>query len=754
MAEEFVCAVEDGIRLSKRLYFGKDQAVAPPRQISPMDKATLSSYLPTAPMVYAVIDNPAVVDNPDIPSYQPHVHGRCDPPALIPLQMNACSLEANCYLDTAFVTVTGSWRVHCVMRSKSCDCLIAIPMGEKGSIQSVEVEVPGEHYRTELVAIDDDDKTESLMAAPLDNGSFLKPHIFTLKIPPIEGGTNMLVTFSWSQKLFCRDGQFTLKIPFTFPAYVVPAAKKVSKREKIQLNVNCGLEAEVLCGTTSHPLKEIRRQAGKLGYFYEADVLDWSSNDFVFTYSISSSQTFGGVFLQSPPVHDIDQREMFYCYLFPGNEQSKMCFRKEVVFVVDISGSMRGQPLEDTKNALFAALSKLDSQDAFSILAFNGESYMFSSSLELATQEAIENATQWINMNFVAGGGTNILSPLSQALEMLSKTSKAIPVIFLITDGAVKDERHICDVLKNHLAKTRTMYPRILTFGIGRFCNHYFLHTLAMMGFGFYDAAYDADLLEARLENFFARASSIIFANICIDFRTLHLEDFEVYPYRIPDLSSESPLVLSGRYNGVFPKNCHLEARGILADFSNFSINMKVQETKDIPLDKVLAHHQIGMLTSQAWFTEGKKLESKVAQMSAQNAIVSEYTRMALVGSGRTTRDMSNTKKKKKEVHKQEQEIIALLQNLGLGFGDLSATAENTRPGVIETKPDVADLFVKAASNCWGALFDKCCCCLCCIQTCSKMNDQFAIIMTQFLGSLACLGCFTTCELCCSGDEG
>lgn len=87
-----------------------------------------------------------------------------------------------------------------------------------------------------------------------------------------------------------------------------------------------------------------------------------------------------------------------------------------MVFVVDVSGSMRGQPLEDTKNALFTALSKLDSQDAFSIIAFNDETYLFSSSLELATKEAIEKATQWINMNFVAGGGTNILNPLNQVL--------------------------------------------------------------------------------------------------------------------------------------------------------------------------------------------------------------------------------------------------------------------------------------------------------------------------------------------------
>ena len=129
MADDFTKSVEDGLKLAKRIYFGKDRSVMPPKPVS-MDKSS-KSYLPTAPMVYAVVFDPAIVDNPDIPSYQPHVYGRCDPAALIPLQMNGIALEVDCYLDTAFVTLTGSWRVHCVMGSRSCDCRLAVPMGEQ-----------------------------------------------------------------------------------------------------------------------------------------------------------------------------------------------------------------------------------------------------------------------------------------------------------------------------------------------------------------------------------------------------------------------------------------------------------------------------------------------------------------------------------------------------------------------------------------------------------------------------------------------
>lgn len=88
-------------------------------------------------------------------------------------------------------------------------------------------------------------------------------------------------------------------------------------------------------------------------------------------------------------------------------------FKKDIVFVVDISGSMQGKLIDDINNALSAALSKLDPDDSFNIIAFNGESYLFSTSMEPASKDTVERATEWINKNFVAEGATNILNPLN-----------------------------------------------------------------------------------------------------------------------------------------------------------------------------------------------------------------------------------------------------------------------------------------------------------------------------------------------------
>ncbi|KAJ0676729.1 putative von Willebrand factor, type A, von Willebrand factor A-like domain superfamily [Helianthus annuus] len=750
--DDFTRGVEDGLRLSKRIYFGKDRSVAPPKPLMSMEKARRSLY-PVSPMLYAVIFNPGIVDNPDVPSYQPHVHGRCDPPALIPLQMNGIDIDVDCCLDTAFVTLTGSWRVHCVMGSATCDCRLAIPMGLEGSILGVEVELIRKSYKTQLVVVDEKGDTEN--NAKPEDGGFLKPHIFTLTIPQVDGGSNISVKVRWSQKLIYKDGDFTLDVPFSFPEYVTPAGKKLTKKEKIQLSVNVGLGTQVMCKEPSHPLKEQKRAVGKLVFLYEAEVLTWSSSDFVFTYSVPTSNAFGGVFLQSPSSLAIDQKEMFSLYLFPGPDLSKKVIKKEVLFVVDISGSMKGRTIEATKSAVIAALSKLDQEDSFSILAFNDQTFLYSSTLELATEEALQKATDWMGMNFIPGGGTNMSIALDQAVEMLSGTKRSVPMIFFITDGAVENERQICEVMMKQLKNQGSeLCPRIYTFGIGSFCNHYFLRMLAMIGRGYFVAASDPDSIVSRMEALFSRASSTVLLNIAIDGLD-DLDALQVYPSVISDLCSEGPLIVFGHYRGGFSDT--LKVKGLLADMSNFTIDLKVQRAKDIPLDKILAKQQIEHYTSQAWFLQDKKLEEKVAKMSMQSGVVSEYTRMVLLETVQVQEKQastsSGTKKGKKESVeiREKVEMIKVLQRVGMGFGNLIATIENTPQGYEPKLPDQAEMLVRAAGNCCVNLCGKCCC-MCCIQTCSRINDQCAILVTQIITGLAFFGCFACCELCCGGD--
>ncbi|CAK9150109.1 unnamed protein product [Ilex paraguariensis] len=745
MADEFSKSVDFGLQLSRRIYYGKDVPVSAPKP-AVMEKklASLETYLPTAPMVYAVISDPSIVDNPDIPSYQPYVHGRRDPPAFIPLHMHGIAMEVDCYLDTAFVTVTGTWRVHCIMASKSCDCRIAIPLGEQGSVLGVKVDSTRRSYDTQLITMGDAKDTDN----PND-GFLLKGQIYTFKVPQVDGGTTISIKFSWSHKLSFRDGQCCLSVPFSFPAHVTPVGKKMSKKEKILLNVSLGTGTEVLHKTTSHPLKELRRRDGKFSFLYEAEVQTWSTNDFSCLYAVSASDIFGSLLLQSPSLDDVDQREMFWFYLFPGINHHRKVFRREVVFVVDISGSMQGGPLENAKDALLAALYKLNPVDSFNIIAFNGNTSLFSSSMHLATKEAIENAVKWISINFIAEGSTNILLPLKLAIEMLAKFGDSIPFIFLITDGTVEDERQILNLMKGHLTNGGLNFPRISTFGIGSYCNHYFLQMLAQIGRGYYDAAFDVDSISSQMQRLFNSASSIILASIAID-ALEHLDSLELYPIHLPDLLSGSPLIISGRYCGNIPNS--VKASGTLADLSNFVIDVKVQKTKGMSIERVFARRQIDTLTAQAWLLDSKQLEEKIAKMSMQLGIPSEYTCIVLAQIDKGKQASESVLPLERTGYLDDKKII-FLRSSGVGFGNLMATTENLPPASEEQKLHVpAGSIVKTASNCCSRLLD-CCCCMCFIQFCSGLSDQCAVALTQLCTALACFECINCCcEVCFSCD--
>ncbi|XP_037484185.1 uncharacterized protein LOC119362996 isoform X3 [Triticum dicoccoides] len=650
--EDFARAVEDGLKLSKRLVL--PGGLPPPRPPAGMERgpdAAAALLLPAAPMAYAVVSDPGAVDTPDVPSYQPYVYGRLDPPALIPLQMKEIDLAVDCALDTASVTLRARWWLHCITRSRECDVRLIVPMGEQGSILGAEVTVGRMSYNTQVTEVEDQTMENTMKG-------ILKPHMFCLTIPQVEGGADIVATVRWSQKLHYDNGRFTVDIPFCFPYYVNPLPKVFMKREKIQLTVNSGFSKEVLLQGTSHSLKEKARQGDKLSFLHEAVVENWSSKDFTFSYSVYSGDLSGGIHVQPSTSQDYDDRDTFSIFILPGSGNRK-------------------------------------------------------------------------------------------AMALLSSAHDALPQIFLMTDGSVDDEHDICQTVKNELLSRGSKSPRISTFGLGLYCNHYFLRMVASIGKGHFDAALETGSIESRIVKWFRKASNTIVANISID-ATKHLDDFEVDSEYIPDISAQCPLCISGKYQGKFPET--VVATGYLADMTEISIELKVQHITDMPLDNIFAAQQIALLTAKAWLSADKQLERKVIKLSIENSVLSEYTSMVVL---QTNLDAAQKQVKQKPKGRKgaNEPLRFQLHGLKLGFGDKAATRENLLTCFGDEKPLETLKIFKKAGGCCSRVAD-CLCCMCCIKACNKMNDQCAILMAQVCAALSCLGCYECCaEVCCGGSE-
>eukprot|EP00997_Jenningsia_sp_PLL12_P000712 NODE_110_length_2503_cov_59.666667_g100_i0.p1 GENE.NODE_110_length_2503_cov_59.666667_g100_i0~~NODE_110_length_2503_cov_59.666667_g100_i0.p1 ORF type:complete len:369 (+),score=80.73 NODE_110_length_2503_cov_59.666667_g100_i0:33-1139(+) len=243
-----------------------------------------------------------------------------------------------------------------------------------------------------------------------------------------------------------------------------------------------------------------------------------------------------------------DEGGAFALFLSPPSELHKYPppFGRNIVFMLDKSGSMRGEPIEAAKKAILVGMDLLQpAKDKFMVFAYDSGHYVSTNDLVVATPENVQAVSGWIS-GFQAGGGTNICVPLEVALGKLQAdpTPRTIPYIFLITDGAVQDERDICRMV--HQKNEETNLVRITTFGIGPYCNGYFLKRLASTGRGYSSTSLQCDSIYEKMVRLISMADKPILTNISMDIE--NVTEVEIYPFPIPDLFCGGPIVISGRY--------------------------------------------------------------------------------------------------------------------------------------------------------------------------------------------------------------
>nr|XP_043626176.1 von Willebrand factor A domain-containing protein DDB_G0292028-like [Erigeron canadensis] len=344
--------------------------------------------------------------------------------------------------------------------------------------------------------------------------------------------------------------------------------------------------------------------------------------------------------------------------------------------------------------------------------------------------------------NLVAQGGTNLMCPLNQAIDMVGKTGESIPLIFLITDGTVENERDIFNMVKCSLVDGSMSSPRIYTFGIGSYCNHHFLEMLAHIGRGYYDAAYETGSIDDRFQRLLENALSPMLINLTLD-ALEKLKSYELYPSRIPDLVYGRPLIVSGRFHGKFPE-C-VKVSGIIGDQSSYVIDIKVRKRCDINLEMICAKREVDLLTARAWLDQNIHLEEKVAKMSLQRGIPSEYTCMIVAHNDKIKSFVKSFLGDEKSSKSMNQKAIYMRQ-ISVGFGNLKATATNLPPGIENEKlTRAATIVMNAASSFYGVVASSGC-----WRCLSELkNSQCFLAIAQLCTAFACLEFLDCCcDLC------
>lgn len=599
------------------------------------------------------------------------------------------------------------------------------------------------------------------------------PALFRLPIEEVMPGDLVTVTAIFIEPMVFMDGRYKFKMNLKFPKSLVAKDEKQQPYDiDTVMNIHCVINSvnpDAVVHSDTHTLKKEDKKSTNQEIGTEnamiVDVVSFrpesliaendengepvpldpevASQDFRLEYSITSKDILP-TFIDEPlVVRENEEKEgNFLLFVTPPSQTlGTTPYSRRLFFILDRSGSMTGEPFQEATNALIMALRALTPhQDYFAIIVFDHEFQIYppKGGMLTVTEVNISNCSEWIESNKPARGGTKILPPLQTALDVLNKgqDEKSLPFVVLLTDGCVENERKICAMAKDEVKNCR-----VLTFGIGSYCNWFFLKMLAQIGKGFSDVVVYKEQICKQVLQLINMASYPVLTDV--ELTIPDVKEVKMFPFPIPDLFMGAPLTITGKYCGVLPKRVGI--RGQTADGKNWQSFVSVRPSEVIPVSKVFIKQRIDLLSAQAWLDQSDELEEEVVDLSCTETMPSPYTVMVAYESNDETKqeleDMmhesddeeydendalsgrTHSKRKKKKWYKNKAALgviaagsLTVVGALAFSFGDAGATFANV-PVISSFFGDSAGIDLGDLGNC-AECCPSCESMECCAQCC------------------------------------
>lgn len=308
---------------------------------------------------------------------------------------------------------------------------------------------------------------------------------------------------------------------------------------------------------------------------------------------------------------------------------------RDMVMVLDTSGSMRGPKMEQARKALKFCLENLRPQDRFGLINFATTVTRYRDNLLDASSEQLAQANKWVD-RLEATGGTAIDDALKSALEMRSADEGRTFTVVFFTDGQPTiGETDPDKVLKNVAAKN-TASTRIFTFGVGDDVNATMLDQLAEQTRAVATYVRPAEDISAKVAGLYAKISHPVLANLKLT-ATNDIRFTEVYPPRLPDLFHGQQLVVLGRYAGKGPAAVRLSGT-VGKETKEFAYDLtfpdKTGDDKAF-VEEIWARRKVGYLLDQIRINgEKKELVDEVVALAKKYGITTPYTSYLIVPDG------------------------------------------------------------------------------------------------------------------------
>jgi Ca-activated chloride channel family protein len=491
------------------------------------------------------------------------------------------------------------------------------PLPEEAAISEFAMWVDGEKLEGQVLERDEARRIyEDIVRQRRDPAllEYVGRNAFQASIYPIPPGGERRVELEYSQVLEVDNG---------LVEYVYPLnTEKFSPRPLEEVTVNVTVRSnEPLKAiySPSHSVDVVRRGDHNAVIGYEEYGVK-PDRDFVLYYTVSPEDVGLNVLSYQPG----EGGEGFFLLLAAPRVEidSQQVIAKDVILVLDVSGSMRGEKIEQARQALHFILDNLNDEDRFNIIAFSTATQAYARDLVWADERG--EARDFVN-RLEANGSTDINRALLEAAAMADPERPTI-LVFL-TDGLPTTGEVDIDRIIANVGDATAENVRIFPFGVGYDVNTVLLDTIAENHRGASGYVRPEEAIDEKVSAFYAKVSTPLLADLALDLGDVRTQD--VYPYPLPDLFAGSQLVVVGRYRDGGETTVRLsgEVNGREQVFEYEGVRLQEGAGGEAFIARLWATRKIGYLLQQIRLHgEERELVDEIVELSVRYGIITPYT--------------------------------------------------------------------------------------------------------------------------------
>ncbi len=548
-----------------------------------------------------------------VPPQPPYPPPRPIPPPVRQISISEYAVEVAIDRQVAHVEVRQNFKNE---TGRELEGTFIFPLPPDAQVSEFTLVADGKRLEGEVLDKDEARRIyESIVRRKRDPAllEYLDHKLFRARVYPIPPKSERSLEFSYDQILKAESGL----VEFFFPLGHETREVYLDKFD-FELDIQSDIPIKTVYSPTYDvDIERVGQSKARLELGHRPAELD---QDFVLYYSLSRKDMDLTLLTYRRPEDD----GFFLALLTPDpNLGEDSGLAKDFIFVLDTSGSMKGEKIGQARQALQFCLESLESRDRFNIITFESDVDHFYPRLVKASSDNLSDAKDFTR-SIKARGGTNIEGALGQALQMVDNDGRPTQIVFL-TDGLpTVGEQNIKKILKN-AERENPDRARVFSFGVGYDVNTHLLDLLAEQNHGASDYVRPGEDIEVKVSRLYEKISRPVLTDVDLAF---DLRVYDLYPPNLTDLFAGSQLIIIGRYRDSGWKAMTLTGESNSEEHEwIYEAEFPTKNWDNDYIPRLWASRKIGFLMDEVRLHgENPELIADIVALSEEYGIITPYT--------------------------------------------------------------------------------------------------------------------------------